>query len=240
MWQETKRVFLDSAEHVLHAAARLLPSVLAMLLFFALAVVLAVATRAVVRRVCDRIALDRRLREWGVVARARDAGASPASLVARVSFWTVLVVGVFLGISVVDAPAASALSMRFFGYAPHLLAAIAIVAVAVGVARVVERNVLIGAVNMGLQSARLLALGARWLMVILGTAIALEQAGVGAGVVTVAFGILFGGIVLALALAVGLGAKDVVARSLLRRFPDPGAPERPAEPDEARGRIHHL
>ena len=45
------------------------------------------------------------------------------------------------------------------------------------IARVVERNILIGAVNMGMQSARLIALGARWLVIILGSAIALEEAG---------------------------------------------------------------
>jgi hypothetical protein len=34
------------------------------------------------------------------------------------------------------------------------------------------------------------------------------------GIVELAFGILFGGIVLALALAVGLGSKDLVTKSL--------------------------
>jgi mechanosensitive ion channel-like protein len=242
MWQETKRIFVESAGHVLQAAARLLPSVLAMFLLFALVAVLAVATRAVVRRVCDRLGLDRRLRQWGVAAPDADAGASPTRLVARVSFWTVLVIGVFLGVSVLDAPAASALSMRFLDYAPRLLVAIVILGVGMGIARVVQRNVLIGAVNMGMQSARLFALGGRWLVVLLGAAIALEHAGLGASVVTVAFGILFGGIVLALAIAVGLGSKDLVARSLQRRFPEPGTPEarRAEQQEEERGRLHHL
>ncbi len=240
MWQDTKRIFLDSVEHLLHATARLLPSVLAMLLFFALSAVLAVATRAAVRRLSDKLALDRRLHEWGVWPLGGDARASPTRVLSRVAFWTVLVLGVFLGLSVLDAPTASAVSMKLLAYVPRLLVGVAIFAVAVGVARIVERNVLIGAVNMGMQSARLLALGARWVVVLLGAAIALDHAGVGASVVTVAFGILFGGIVLALALAIGLGAKDYVARSLQRRFPDPGAPESPVEQEEARSQIHHL
>jgi hypothetical protein len=75
--------------------------------------------------------------------------------------------------------------------------------------------------------------------VLLAAAIALEHAGVGAGVVVVAFGTLFGGIVLTLALAVGLGAKDVVARSLERRFQEGVAGKDPPE-DAGRGRLHHL
>jgi len=240
MWQDTKRIFLDSAEHLLQAIARLLPSVLAMLLFVALSAVLAVAIRGGVRRFSERLALDRRLREWGVWPMGGDPRTSPTKLLTRVSFWTVLALGVFFGLSALDSPTASAVSMRLLEYVPRLLVGIAIFAIAVGVARVVERNVLIGAVNMGMQSARLIALGARWLVVLLGAAIALDHAGVGSSVVTVAFGILFGGIVFALSLAVGLGAKDFVARSLQRRFPDAGTSEGTAEQEDARGQIHHT
>jgi hypothetical protein len=140
---------------------------------------------------------------------------------------------------VLDTPAASAVSVRLLEYVPRLLVGVIILAGGIGVARVVERNVLIGAVNMGMQSARLLALGARWLVVLLGAAIALDHVGVGSSVVAVAFGILFGGIVFSLALAVGLGAKDFVARSLQRRFPDATTPDNPGEPEETRGQIHH-
>lgn len=242
MWQETRRIFVESLTDVLHAAARLLPSLLAMLLFFALAVGLAVLVRAVVRRGCERLGLDRRLREWGVTGPAGEARTSATELVARGSFWAVLLVGALLGLSVLRAPTASTLSLELLAYAPRLLVAIVILAVGLATSRIVERNVLIGAVNMGMQSARLLALGARWLVVILAAAIALEHANLGATVVSLAAGILFGGIVLALALAIGLGSKDLVARSLQRKFPEPGTPEarRAAEEEEARGRIHHL
>jgi hypothetical protein len=239
MWQETKRIFLDSAGDVIHAAARLLPNVLAMLLFFALAALLAVAARAVVRRACERLGMDRRLRAWGVAAPPEADRTSPTQLLARAAFWTVLAVGAFLGLSVLPTPVTSALSLRLLAYAPRLLLGIVLFGVAVGLSRLVERTVLIGAVNMGMQSARMLSLGARWLVVVLGGAIALEHAGLGTSVVAIAFGILFGGIVLALALAIGLGSKDLVARSLQRRFPEPGAQERRPE-EAARAQIHHL
>jgi hypothetical protein len=61
---------------------------------------------------------------------------------------------------------------------------------------------------------------------------ALNQLHIGGAVVTLAFGILFGGIVLALALAVGLGSKDMVRRSLERQA------ERREEPADAP--LQHL
>jgi hypothetical protein len=241
MWQETRRIFLESSAEVLRAAARILPSVLAMLLFFALATVLAFLVRFAVRRGCDHLRLDQRLREWGVAVPGATSGLPPSRLVARVSFWAVLLAGAFLGLSVLQTPAAAALSMRLVEYVPRALLALVTLGVGVAAARFVERSVLIGAVNMGLQSARLIALGTRWLVVLLAAAIALEHAGVGGGVVIVAFGTIFGGIVLALALAVGLGAKDVVARSLERRFPEGAGGAKGAEGGADSGkRLHHL
>jgi hypothetical protein len=236
MWRETGRIFLESSEKVLHAAARVLPSVLAMLLFFALATAAGLLVRWAVRRACGRISLDQRLREWGVAG--ADGRGSPSRLVASASLWTVLLAGGFLGLSVLQAPGASALSLRLVEYLPRALLALVILGVGVTAGRFVERSVLIGAVNTGLHSARMLSLGARALVVTLAVAVALEHAGVGGGVVILAFGILFGGIVLSLALAIGLGAKDVVARSLERRFRE-GA-EGAGEDDRPSGRLHHL
>lgn len=236
MWEETRGAFLESLARVFRELARLLPGLLGMLLVLAASLVLAVVARAVVRRICARVDLDRRLRAWGVVSPAAEDGPSPSLLLARFTTWTVLAIGFLLGLGVFDATATSALAMRLLEYVPHLLVGLAILAVGLVGARAVERSVLIGAVNMGLQSARLLGLGARWLVVVLAGAMALEQLGVGGTILTVAFALLFGGIVVALALAVGLGARDVVARSLEKRFPGP----KKADEGKARDDLHHM
>jgi hypothetical protein len=241
MWQETRRIFMNSAADVLRAAARILPSVFAMLLFFGLAAILALLVRWAIRRACDRLGLDQRLREWGVVATG-PGGRPPSRIVVRTAFWAVLLAGAFLGLSVVDTPAAATVSLRLVEYLPRAVLALVILGAGVAAARYVERSVLIGAVNMGLHSARLIALGARWLVLLLAAAIALEHAGVGAGVVIVAFGAVFGGIVLALALAVGLGSKELVARSLEHHFRVAAASDEDAGGDVEveRERLHHL
>jgi len=51
---------------------------------------------------------------------------------------------------------------------------------------------------------------------VLTAAMALDHLGIATSIVHLAFGILFGGIVFALALAVGLGGKEMVSRSLER------------------------
>ena len=97
-----------------------------------------------------------------------------------------------------------------------MLAAVVVLVAGTILARFLARSVLIGAVNLNLQYARLLSVGVKWLVVVLAVTIALEHLGIGGGIIPLAFGILFGGIVLALALAVGLGSKELVSRSLER------------------------
>jgi hypothetical protein len=78
-----------------------------------------------------------------------------------------------------------------------------------------------------LQYARLLSTGVKWMILVLAVAMALDHLAIGGNIVHIAFGILFGGIVLALALAVGLGSKELVSRSLERE-----ASRRPVDVEE--------
>ena len=125
-------------------------------------------------------------------------------------------IGFLIGISAFDATLTSELVLRLFAYLPNVLAAMVVLAAGNIIARFLARSVLIGAVNMNLQYARLLSAGVKWLVIVLAVAMALEHLGIGGGIIRLAFGILFGGIVLALALAVGLGSKELVSRSLDR------------------------
>src|SRR5262249_52882326 len=141
---------------------------------------------------------------------------SPSLLVTRAVAWTVMLIGFLIGISAFDITLTSQLVIRLFAYLPNVLTAVVVLATGSIVARFLARSVLIGAVNMNLQYARLLSAGVKWLVNVLAVAMALEHLAIGGDIIRLAFGILFGGIVLALALAVGLGSKELVSRSLDR------------------------
>ncbi|MFP5204251.1 MAG: hypothetical protein ACLGSH_02720, partial [Acidobacteriota bacterium] len=73
----------------------------------------------------------------------------------------------------------------------------------------------------------------------LAAAMALEHLDVGVQIVELAFSILFGGIVLTLALAVGLGSRHLVSRSLESHVEKPGAQPVPPAPQPAES-IRHF
>jgi hypothetical protein len=232
MWENTKAVLVESLQRMLEAAARLLPGLIALLVLVLVSTVLAVGVRLGLRRLCARVGLDRRAREWGLAG--PEGRGQPSRLVERVGGWVVVAVGFLVGLNVLEAGATSALALRLIEYVPHVLLAALIVVIGAAAARILERSVLIGAVNMGIQSARFLGLGVRWMVLVTAAAMALEHLGVGGSVLVVGFGILVGGIALALALAVGLGARDMVSRSLERRFPPRAEGEEAPEEEQFR------
>jgi len=136
--------------------------------------------------------------------------------VTRAVAWIIVFFGFLIGISAFDGALPSEFVIRLFAYLPDVFAALVVLVAGSIIARFLARSVLIGAVNMNLQYARLLSVGVKWLVTVLAVTIAIERLGIGGGIIRLAFGILFGGIVLALALAVGLGSKELVSRSLER------------------------
>jgi hypothetical protein len=111
-----------------------------------------------------------------------------------------------------------------FAFVPPLFAAVLILIVGWLVANFLSQGLLIAAVNRGLPEARLLARAVHWGVLLFAVATALTHVGIGKEMVLVAFGITFGGLVFALALAFGLGGRNVARELLERRLRREGPP----------------
>jgi hypothetical protein len=217
MWDQVGQALSQSMNRMLTQMASLLPGVVALIAALLISALVAWILAAILRRSLTGIDFDRRVAQWGFPALAEwSPFKSPTVLAVRAIVWTVMVIGFLIGISAFDVALTSQFVIRLFGYFPNVLAAGVVLVVGGIVARFLARSVLIGAVNMNLQYARILSAGVKWLVTVLAVAMALEHLSIGGGIIRLAFGILFGGIVLALALAVGLGSKELVSRSLER------------------------
>jgi hypothetical protein len=215
MWTDFERALRASWGRTVEAFASALPGVLVMLVVVALALLAALAVRAAVARALKGLDLDRRS-DAGSVPRVETAPRTVTSVVAAGSFWLILVIGVLIGLTAFDAPLPNRLAIGAFDYLPNVIGGVLIFAGGALAAQFLGRTVLIGAVNMQIGPARMLSIAVKWLVLLVATAMALEHLGIGRTVLFLAFGLLFGGVVLALALAIGLGARDVVRRALER------------------------
>jgi len=217
MWDQVGQALSNSMTKMLSQLAGLLPGIVALATALLVSGLIAWVLAAILRRSLAGFDFDRRVVQWGFPALAEwSPSSSPTLLVTRTIAWTIILIGFLIGVSAFDGALPSQLVIRLFAYLPDVIAAILVLVAGSIVARFLARSVLIGAVNMNLQYARLLSVGVKWLVTVLAVTIAIERLGIGSGIIRLAFGILFGGVVLALALAVGLGSKELVSRSLER------------------------
>jgi len=232
IWHHMSNALHLSLYRVLTLLIAVLPGILA---FFVALLIFGVAGMAIswiLRRCLTWAKFDLRL--------ARKSGAdwtpssSPTEIVARASFWACVLLGLLIGVSAFDTSyaAGTALPISLLPYLTHAVGAALLLIAGILIARFLARSVLISAVNAQLQYARILSLGVKWLVLVLTAAMVLDHLQVGGNIVELAFGILFGGIVLTLSLAVGLGSRDLVSRSLESRVEHA---ERTNIPEEAAG-----
>ena len=221
MVEQFDRALRLATTRIVDNVANFLPGALVFFVLLVGAWAVAVVLRYALRRALTGLDFDRRAEPLGVSLASWTPSGSASTLVASAAYWTVLALGLLLGLTALDAALPSQFALSVLEYVPHLVAALAILVVGGMVARFFARAILIGAVNMGVQYARLLSLTVKWLVQIVAAAMALDHIGIGRTVLLLAFGILFGGVVLAIALAVGLGARDVVSRGLERQLREP-------------------
>ena len=233
MWDQVNEALRQSASRVLTGAASVLPGVVALLVSLVIAAVVGWLVAKLLRRILRGVGFDERMDRLGFSLLIDLSPLnSPTRLVARVAFWVVMLLGLLVGLAAIDPDRTAILFTNLLSFLPNVFVAILLLLGGVLLARSLARGVLIGAVNMQIQSPRLLSVGVKWLVLVLAATMALNHLSIGGQVLNLAFGILFGGIVLALALAVGLGSKDVVRRSWERQA------EKREEPAEAT--LSHL
>jgi Mechanosensitive ion channel, conserved TM helix len=216
MWNQVGGTLSNSMAQAMGRFASLLPGILAFLVSVVLFSLIGWVLAWVVRRILIALRFDERMGRGTEAVTEWSPRQTPAGLAARLVFWLFVVIGIAVGVDAFGASSNSTIAVGLLAYLPKLIGAGVILLVGNIVARFLSRGVLIGAVNMNLQYARLLSLGVKWLVLVLTAAMALDHLEIGEKIVDIAFAILFGGIVLSLALSVGLGSRELVSRSIER------------------------
>jgi hypothetical protein len=224
MWNQVGGTLSNSMAQAMGRFASLLPGILAFLVAVVLFSLIGWLLAWAVRRILIALHFDERFGRGTEAVTEWSPRQTPAGLAARLVFWVFVVIGIAVGADAFGASSHSRIAEGLLAYLPRLIGAGVILLVGNIVARFLSRGVLIGAVNMNLQYARLLSLGIKWLVLVLTAAMALDHLEIGRQIVDLAFGILFGGIVLSLALSVGLGSRDLVSRSIERETSRAAAP----------------
>ncbi len=218
-----------------HQAVASLSSLVGVLILILLGLVVGWLAKELVYRVLRALRFDRLCDRMGVASEIERLGLarSCSYLAGQLVGGAIILTALLAGLNAMRSQWTQTLVERFFLYLPHLLAAILILIAGVLVSRFLGRSVLIAAVNAGMPSARLLAKLTRFFVMALTVVAALDEMGISRTTIIVTFAILFGGVVTAAAIAMGLAARDM-AHDFLR------AQLRPRSDAEVEDTMRHL
>ncbi len=193
-----------------------LPRLLAMCVIILAGIVSARIVRFVLARLLNAISFDSWSDRMGFTSMLRkgDFWSKPSSTVAGFLFWLVILVAFLTGMSALHIRVIDELIGAIVGYLPRIVSAVMILVLGYVASGFLSRGLLISLVNSGFHAARQYSRIARGLLIVLILAMALEQLQVAPGVVIAAFSIIFGGIVLALAISFGVAGVDHAKKML--------------------------
>ncbi len=194
----------------------LLPDLLQSLVIVLIGLLVAWLLKEIIYRLLRLLTFDRLCARLGITTAVERVGAfrSPSYLAGQAVQWFIIVLALLTGLSALETEVSDKLLVQFLAYLPNLIVAGFILVLGAIASRFLGRAVLLAAVNAQMRAASLAAGTVRFLVMSLATVAALEHLGIGRTTVLVAFGAVFGGVVLALAMAFGLGGRDL-ARELL-------------------------
>jgi hypothetical protein len=192
-----------------------IPRLLAMLSVVAAGWLIAALARAVTGRVLAWVRVARLAERTGAAELLRKAELPPAErLAASAVFWVLFLGFLLAGLDALGFATLTALRIELAVLLPRVAGGLVILAIGLVLANVVWRVVLLAAVNAGWPSARLVGGAVYLLLVTIAAAMALDHVGLAHSIVVAAFAILVGALMLAVAVAVGIGAGPLVRRIL--------------------------
>jgi hypothetical protein len=208
-------IFVGVWERLQHGALTYLPPLIAAAVVFLGAFLVAVAARRVLYRISKGLAINRFLRRSGVAQMIDPSGQlRTTNMVAEVTYWTVLTVGMLVGLSVFGTDLTSQVIQTFISLIPRLVIAGAIVLGGVWLGQYLARSVLVWSFDENLPHPRRIALGTRVVVQFVAIVVAADHLNFARSVFLTAFIILVGGLALTVSLAVGIGASGRIREFL--------------------------
>jgi len=214
------KVFIEPLREVARKLVAFLPSLLTGIVVFAAGLLLAWLVKVIVVRVLRLFKLDAAFTRSGVSDALQKMAVkeTPVKLIGRTFFWLVTFIFFILALKVMKVPVIDQLLENLLLFLPNIFVALIIVVMGWLLGNFLGRAALIASVNAGIKLSSQISRGVKGVILVFAIVMAFEQVGIGRTTLVVAFAIAFGGAVLALALAFGLGGKDLARTYLEKRF----------------------
>ncbi len=213
--------FSDRLQDSFDQIYRYVPALLGALVILFAGYLLARLLEKATDRLMRRIRLNDMLERGGVMQAVLRSGShvNPTRVAATLVFWFVMFTVMLIAANALGLQSLANVFSELVSYIPSVIAAIVIMIVGIVLGSFVGGLIMASA--GGLHGGPTLARIGKGGVIMLAVFMALQELGIASDIVTTAFAILFGAIALALALAFGLGNRDLageVTRDWYNRY----------------------
>jgi hypothetical protein len=215
-----EKTFFLPLQNLFDRLVSLLPKVFGMVVLIALGLFLGWLVYKIVRKALQAVNFDKLCLQVGLshLLEKGNIRRSASELVSGGLYWLIVLSFFVIGLRTLDESLMAGVFSRFFSYLPNLIVALLILILGFFFSKFIGRSILIGAVNARMRSAKLLSISVELLIMIFTLSLSLEELEIGKSTIVAAFSILFGGIVLGLAIAFGLGGRRLAQGFLEKRL----------------------
>jgi len=214
-------VFLDPVRAFLVQIGAYLPRLGMAVLIVLVGWLLAKAVRFAVARALRAMNFNVLTRRAGIDGFLEQGGveADTADLLSWLAYWIVIVLALVIAFNGLGLTTITELLGRVLAFLPRVALAVVVLAIGLYFARFVGGTLSVYFRNAQIQDADLLGVLAQYAIVVFVVLVGLDVLDVGGGIVRLTFLILLGGVVLAFALAFGLGGQRWAGALLERWWP---------------------
>jgi hypothetical protein len=207
-------VLLEPARAVLAQISQFVISALLVIIILIIGWLLSKAIKAIVSKslkvvkineLSSRIELDKLLNKGGITYSLSD-------LIAVICYWLGLLITFMVAVNVLGLTVAADLLTQVVLYIPNVIAALFILILGMFASTLLKNIVQTAASNAGLSQAKILSQVVETIVIVFAIFVGLEQLRIGISITELTLAIILGSIGLALALAFGLGCKDIAGK----------------------------
>jgi hypothetical protein len=205
-----------------------LPELIGAIIIFIAGWIIARLVKFGVERLLKLVRFDTATEKTGVnkFLKKGEIVKAPSEIMGTLVYWFIMILVLIASLDALGLPIVSDMLNSIFLYIPNVVAAIIVLVLGFLMGNLLSAVVRTAASNAGLKNAEGLGQLSLYAIVVFVAAIALIQLGIGEEIVVSAFGLIFGAASLALAIAFGLGGRDVAAEYLKRWLEQKKTPAR--------------
>jgi hypothetical protein len=212
-WQDMFLDFYDYFQDVYQ-------NILVMVVIMVIGLIISWLVKKFLSKMLKWFRFDKWAQEAGITNFLEKGGVQtlPSLILSKIIYWIFIVFFLSVGLNMAGISQFSEYASRISTALPIIIVSFIIVIVGIIFSNFIGRVIYLGCENARFQYGDFIAKGVRILLIVIIFGIVFEYIGLGNTIITISFLIVFGGIVLVLSLALGIGLSNVVGDLIREKF----------------------